>query len=167
MKTGQCQGFIAMCHLRVFRKKEIVSDVNETNLQKLFLGIDFSKLLWTVAISLRWCPPTAPKVTPTHTTERRTREGNWRLQCVCYLKIHFVIFQFHLIGLFPCHETNWGSKLASVEMKQPSKKKQQERGRKQHQIPCNFYFWAVMCLLTHSPLPLSEKYAVFSIAHFT
>lgn len=53
MKTDQCQGFRAMCHLRVFRKKEIVSDVNETNLQKLFLGIDFSKLLWTVAISLR------------------------------------------------------------------------------------------------------------------
>lgn len=37
---------------RVFRKKE-VSEVNETDLQKQFVGIDFSKLLWTIAISLR------------------------------------------------------------------------------------------------------------------
>lgn len=144
-----------------------MSDVNETNLQKLFLGIDFFKAALDSSHITQIMPTYSPQGN-TYTPLKGEQEREIFLEAlVCLLfQNPFCYFSVSLNWPFSLSWDKLGLKVG-LSRDETAFKKTTGRGRKQHQIPCNFYFWAVMCLLTHSPLPLSAKNAVFSIARFT
>lgn len=132
--------FYSHVPLKSFRKKEIVSDVNETNLQKLFLGIYFSKLLWTVAISLRWCPPPAPQGnTYTHHWKENRRGKLEALACLLFQN-SFCYFSVSLNWPFSLSWDKLGLKVGLSRDETAFKKKKKNRKEEENNIKYHAIF---------------------------